>query len=643
MPSIDQTIPEPAQDSAARAQPPYPLYGAVLGLIVVARFASLLLQNATWLDRLQTPLVGSVFFLGCIGCCVATVLYSRSRTSTALTWMLSALVGGVAMLAVNPILGTATGFAVGGAFLIQRTYFLSFGHLLTTIVRFSLRTVALAIVGGAMTGTLVGMSWLRFAASSSRPSIHVLSIVGPFIVGLTIAVALLRLAYRERRWYGWVGALLLFVPFAGHWCLDHISTQMQTLRTSIETVAVSTVPLRHIVLMSFDPFATETTLSRCDQVDEWLQHFGMDRALGLCVHATFSRASTSEDIARVARIPSIQSVHVQRNCPISDEEFQRLNLQHLSVLTCEEGTQLTHRAFQNIDFSRVGNLDLRGNNFGDEVLAELTEIPWMATIALNGTRVTAEGLKQIDTTGPLYWLHIARTDVDDAVFAVLDKHDRLWWADLSGTQVTGSGIKDFRTDLQHIQLDHSQFDARHLVDFLPPDGEEPTPSNSLSVGYLTLAHTQVDDDTLTNLKRMGSSLKFVDLAGSEFGPNELAPLQLTGYGMDASQVTPHNVTAIGAAEITIHYDASRMTIAEIVLHLNSIVAVRKQLVKTQGHGISITLENFTLTQEEMRLLKPVIADHPISCHHATGPDGDVRNYRYIHEVFIDYPQLNVKP
>ena len=404
------------------------------------------------------------------------------------------------------------------------------------------------------------------------------------------------------------------------------------------------MPISQYVLYSVDPFVNQKQMEAMDRVDDWLRYMGMEQSLGLATYLRLDRGSTREDIERAAQLPFISSLEIGTGCPITNAQFLALNTSWLATLTCNEGTGLTAEAFANVDFARLQNLFLSGPNFGDEVLERLGNVPWLAVISLEGTRVTAEGLKNIDTTGPLYHLLLPDTQVDDDVFAVLTKHQRLRLVNLSRTQVTGSGLRNFRHDLYALMLDGTPFDSRYLDDMLPPAGEEMTPWNSLSVRRLSINNTNFGGDLFENLKKLKDSVDYLDVYGSDLTLDQLQQLGKSGYGVDALLLDPENVIDFGRADLIYHYDAREMTAEEIAIHFSSIEGARDRAkLLPNGSYAQLVVHHFDLTRSGLIRLKKLVEAQPmnIELRNASTPDGKTKTFPYIQLVEQEYPELGV--
>ena len=628
MNALDQTS---ATDVTAK-QRPYRVYAVILCAIPVARLLQVTAQGvyegASWRPAL---LLLSLFSSG------LSALYFKRRIPRFLSWLLCGCVGAMTTLVVEPLSGATVGFVIGAVVLTPRTYYEFVWRATQPVLRF-VATIVLPVTALAVSsGGIAAWMWWRWAAADPRVGQHLVMLSLPVAVGCAVTIAWMGFTSQRARGGKLLVGMLFFVIFAICTVLPSIDARTRSVRSSISTVQVNTRPLRQIVQLSVNPFATNDQLELCDQVDAWLKYWGLQPALGLVADVVFTQYSARDDIHRVAQIPLVTSVYVRAGSVITDADFQKLNTRGLAMLTCEEGSQLTDDAFVNVDFSRVGNLDLRGPNFGDGVVSRLGHIPWMATIALNGTRVTTQGLEKIDTTGPLYWLHLRDTQVEDSVFSVLDKHDRLWWVDLSGTRVTGSGIKNFRTSITSLTLNHSRFESRYLADFQPPPGAKATPWNSLMVDRLSFAHTAFDEDLFETLMKLRTSLKFVDVAGSDLSLEQLQKLRLSGYGLDAELLTPGNVAQLGQAELYLHYDAKKITPAEIVKHFTSVKAGRQSIPTTPNVGTVLVIENLELSKDAIQSLDRIGQD--IELAGAITPDGQTKSFSHLASALEEFPEL----
>ena len=649
--------PTPIDAEGSEAQrPPYAIYGGILVAIVVARWLQIFSQQLGWSETLSKGPTFLPFVAFAIVVSVFASVWFGQRLSVLMTFLLCGLSGAISTVVVDPLIGALIGFGVGGIRVAgeklagtsdkrentARNMLTGLGYLALPI-RPLLTLLAPSVLVAWLAGQMSVMLWLRWGPRDSRLWTHIALLATPVVVGAVLLVfGQLRFRTRKWRWIVLPIAVLLFLLAVPWFILKGMDRQTRWLRQSFSTVTVQSMPISQFFLYAVDPFINQQRREAWDRVDAWLEYFGMEPGLGLTTYVYLDHQSSPEEIDRAATIPIIVQLDIGKRCPITDAQFRSLNTIRLAMLSCYEGTTLTDKAFENVDFSRVSNLDLRGPRFGDEVLERLGVIPWLAGISLEGTRVTVEGLKKIDTTGPLYNLQLANTQVDDDVFAMLNAHKRLHTVNLSGTPVTGSGLKDFRSDIVYLLLDESRFESRYLADMLPPPGKAATPWNSLATRNLSIANTEFGEDLIENVKNLKGLVDYVDITGSDLTLEQIQQLGMSGYGLDATLLTPMNVLDLGRSQLIYHYDAGILNADQIVFHFETIEAARKAAnLLPNGSYAQLVVHNFELSRSSLATLKQLMSSHSMSLElrNALAPDGRTIDYAHPYEVDRDYPEL----
>jgi mono/diheme cytochrome c family protein len=108
---------------------------------------------------------------------------------------------------------------------------------------------------------------------------------------------------------------------------------------------------------------------------------------------------------------------------------------------------------QNMNWQEA-NLALRGTNVTDETLRQLRNIPSLVGLNLGGTAVTDSGLTNLVTLTNLVSLHLENTRATDAGLASVKALRHLSYLNLYGTAVTDAGLNQLSglTNLHHLFL-----------------------------------------------------------------------------------------------------------------------------------------------------------------------------------------------
>ena len=167
------------------------------------------------------------------------------------------------------------------------------------------------------------------------------------------------------------------------------------------------------------------------------------------------------------------------------------NLVLVAPLNIFEGTPLTSKSVESMDFSRFRSIVLHGPSFDDSAVANLLSARQLWALELRNTKVTSAGLK-INPLCPLMHVDLTNSPVDDSIVPVLAKLP-IQTVRLRGTQITGATLKSLR-GLKFGQLDLSNtpvFETKYLADLIAPEGQKPNFTNQVFVYHLDLSNLQI--------------------------------------------------------------------------------------------------------------------------------------------------------
>lgn len=151
----------------------------------------------------------------------------------------------------------------------------------------------------------------------------------------------------------------------------------------------------------------------------------------------------------------------------------------------------------------------------DAGLSNVLHIPKLQVLDLTGTKVTGPGLRQLHTLKQLHSLRLTDCAVDDDGLTVLDGWTTLYTLDLGGTRITDAGLKRIARlkQLQALSLAHTGITDQGLAnlaglngltslaldDTTIGDGALPVVKSVLRLQALSLNGTRVTDTGLQEL------------------------------------------------------------------------------------------------------------------------------------------------
>ena len=620
--------------TAAKKSPPYRLYALLLAMIFAARIFALVTQDMEWTIRVyNSPIWFLVFLTLSIVLSIASGFYFKRHLPPAIAWLSCGLVGGICMLLINSIPGAIIGLCTG-AVIIRHESIAAIGK---SFMGYFGRTIVSSMYLGFVSGCVGAFVWFHWGAH--RPGfIEWLSIALPAVLGTVISYFVLRRLFRERRWYGWVGAVMLFALMSSIGAYRQIAWEQDRITQKVSSISNAIVGSNGLssLMLLFEPFPSQQLYNKWQGIERVLRKdwgFYFDWIVDIHLDADSSHAG----IEQVSRLPFVASIYVGEGCQMTDAAFRKFNSRCLRYINIQPGTQIGADAFRSKDLTNLQGLTLSGENIDDEVLESIGRTPSLHEFSLHNTRVSVDGFERFLSGRQMPRLEVTRTPIGDDVFPVIAKCPNLKWIDLTGTNVDGSGLKHLRGSCHRLILDETPLNWSHLAGLLPPEGKKATPNNAFMLSQLSMRNTPFQAESIEVLQRLSEHVSDIDV-GLNALPDEFFEnknLMLTSCGLDGLSVDPENIQRYGVVHLTLHFDAKKNTPDEIVSHVNAVCDAQfMQLMETamemrlpaptqkQKGSVGVVVHGLKITEEALTTLEPLEEQqYAVELPNAIGPDG----------------------
>jgi len=608
----------------SKKNPPYKLYAAVIGLIVVTRLLDLATQHMNWTVWIYGStwcwiLLGLVALV--IGFFAAPRL--RQRTPAIMAILICGLLGGVTNIVTNSSVGMVLGL-VGATLSVV-------GPLRSFADRGLQRVVMPTFLVGAVSGVTAAMAWVLIQPRSQWSDR--LCLLGPLLLGAVAIFVWSRWLRSKDEPSSWSRAfvglvltwplkfLLYFVASTAvflltlNWELERRDRAMESVDTYVGYTEILSqyAPATLFGQQAFR--AVEATL------------MGFHRA-----YLDFGAGTDSKDIRQAVGFPCLMDITIRKGSRITDEDFAKLDTRYLNSLNVFEGTELTSESVKSLDLSRFRSIGLYGPNFDDSAIANLSNASQLWQLELRGTKVTSAGLN-INPLCPLMYVDLSRSQVDDAIVPVLAKLATQSLR-LRGTKITGATLKSLR-GLKLGLLDLSDtpgLETKYLADLIAPDGKKPNFNNQVFINTLDLANLQLSADDLDVVSQM-STLQRLTISGSQVSHESLDKLMklpsLRALAIDADQLSEEALLAMPRSlELNLAFDEE-----DSLEEIQAMVADCKQL---RLDSVNVIIGGFEVTEESTRKMLPLLGRaFQITFRNAKLPDGNTRDFSHFSQ-FVEY-------
>lgn len=214
------------------------------------------------------------------------------------------------------------------------------------------------------------------------------------------------------------------------------------------------------------------------------------------------------------------------------------------------------RGVSGLEFFAVG-----GRGVDDNLLQAIVPCKRLRALTLAYPRVTAEGLKQLQSIQSLVSLSLPGAVVDDTVVAAWPVLDKLEYLDLRKTDVTGAGLKRLLQGgkVRHLMISDTKVAKEDLTALKDLDG-----LSSLMIGGIG-----VDVETLDSILQQGSLLR-LDLSDSDVTAEMFDSILANAEKMQHlllrnCEVDEKKLTMIAQRYPKLRYDLSGSTVSAALL------------------------------------------------------------------------------
>ena len=256
--------------------------------------------------------------------------------------------------------------------------------------------------------------------------------------------------------------------------------------------------------------------------------------------------------------------------------------------------------------SMLQHLDLEGTQVTDDGLPVLRGMPMLSVLRLNGTQIRGTGLEHINRGAKLALVDLSNTRVDDQALVHLAGLE-IEYLSLANTRVVGSGLQHVR-GVKRIDLTNTSLEGRFLAQFA---------DTQLDRLYLSgAALTTKDIETVSSFSKL-RQLRITNTTLPAGTFDALQSANLSELQIEAAGLDKNSCPAIQhIADIELHYDASQMSLSEIVSDFEEL---RERLLALKGArdavdakpqrgpitnspGVSLAIRNLEVRRELVRQL-----------------------------------------